>query len=118
MLTIFDDSFREDLNSTNGTRFNGHNIKKHLLKFGNVIVTGKHGLRHENANSAADDETEKTVLTRPKCQQPANSSSVAPSNVEYEPAKQPVSPPTLEHAKLQVLNGTGADRELPLTKPR
>tara|TARA_B100001059_G_scaffold44637_1_gene37018 strand:+ start:524 stop:919 length:396 start_codon:yes stop_codon:yes gene_type:complete len=28
-----------------------------------------------------------------------------------------VSPPPLEHAKLQVLNGTGAGQELPRTKP-
>ena len=71
LLTIFDESCREDLDSTNGTQVNGHNIKNHPLKLGDVIVNGKHGLRHENANSAADDETEKTVLTRPKSQQPA-----------------------------------------------
>ena len=32
LLTIFDDSFREDLDSTNGTEVNGHNIRKHRLK--------------------------------------------------------------------------------------
>ena len=82
-----------------------------------MIVIGKHELRYENANSAADDDTEKTVLIRPKPQQPTYPSSVASNDVEYEPAKQPVLPPPLEHAKLQILNGTGAGKELPLTKP-
>ena len=82
-----------------------------------MIVISKHALGSENANSAADDDTEKTVLIRPKPQQPAYPSSVAPNDVGYEPARQPMSPPPLEHAKLQILNGTGDGRELPLTNP-
>lgn len=117
LLTIFDDSFLEDLDSTNGTQVNGHNIRKHPLKNGDVIIIGKHELRYENANSATDDDTEKTVLIRPKPQQPAYPSAVASNDVEYEPAKQPMSAPPLELAKLQILNGTGAGKELPLTKP-
>ena len=44
LLTIFDDSFLEDLDSTNGTYVNGRPITKHPLKNGDVIVIGKHEL--------------------------------------------------------------------------
>ena len=118
LLTIFDDSFLEDLDSTNGTQVNGHNIKKHPLKNGDVIVIGKHELRYENANSVADDDTEKTVLIRPKAQQqPSYPNPAASNDVEYEPVQAAATKPPLEHAKLQILNGTGAGKELPLTKP-
>jgi pSer/pThr/pTyr-binding forkhead associated (FHA) protein len=53
LLTIFDDSFLEDLDSTNGTYVNGRPITKHPLKNGDVIVIGKHELRYINESSAA-----------------------------------------------------------------
>ena len=63
LLTLFDDSFLEDLNSTNGTYVNGHAISKHPLKHGDVIVIGKHELRYINKSlSTADDD--KTVLIK------------------------------------------------------
>ncbi len=113
LLTIFDDSFLEDLESTNGTYVNGQPVKKHPLKNGDVITIGKHELRYLNDNLSAADDGEKTVLIRPKVQQPTYPSSVAPNEIEYEPglAKQ-----KLEEAKLQILNGTGAGKELPLMK--
>jgi predicted component of type VI protein secretion system len=119
LLTIFDDSFLEDLNSTNGTFVNGQRITKHPLRSGDVITIGKHELRYLNKNSAAiEDDGEKTVLIRPKATAtpPTYPSSVAASSheVEYEPVKVERSP--LETAKLQILNGSGAGKELPLRK--
>ncbi len=118
LLTIFDDSFLEDLDSTNGTFVNGQPIKKHPLRSGDVITIGKHELRYINANSAAmDDDSEKTVLIRPKAapQAPSYPNSVAPSHeVEYEPVKAETS--SIDSAKLQILNGSGAGKELPLKK--
>jgi pSer/pThr/pTyr-binding forkhead associated (FHA) protein len=114
LLTLFDDSFLEDLNSTNGTYVNGHAISKHPLKHGDVIVIGKHELRYINKSlSTADDD--KTVLIK---RQPEFSTypGTKPNN---EPIDMPRSPTQegLDTAKLQILNGKGAGKELLLRKP-
>jgi pSer/pThr/pTyr-binding forkhead associated (FHA) protein len=63
IINILNDSFLEDLNSTNGTYVNGKLIKKHALQHGDVITVGHHQLRF-----VEDDE----LRTRrpPACQQP------------------------------------------------
>lgn len=112
LLTIFDDSFLEDLDSTNGTYVNGRPITKHPLKTGDVIVIGKHELRYVNeSNSASDDD--KTVLIR---RQPGMNTSPAPDL--NAPINMPDSKAAdLNDAKLQILNGKGAGKELALRKP-
>src|SRR5919109_3672005 len=66
IVTILDDSFLEDLGSTNGTYVNGKLIKKHALKNGDVIGLGKHELKYVNEHATADDEEfEKTMVIRP-----------------------------------------------------
>lgn len=110
LLTIFDDSFLEDLNSTNGTYVNGRPITKHPLKNGDVIVIGKHELRYINeSNSASDDD--KTVLI--KRQSGLNTS---PGTNMNEPIDMPGNTADLSAAKLQILNGKGAGKELALQK--
>src|SRR2546426_12831539 len=42
IINILNDSFLEDLNSTNGTYVNGKLIKKHALQHGDVITVGHH----------------------------------------------------------------------------
>jgi len=42
ILTILNDSFVEDLDSTNGTFIAGNKISKHALQNGESIVIGKH----------------------------------------------------------------------------
>ncbi|PUA16280.1 FHA domain-containing protein [Glaciimonas sp. PCH181] len=37
IITVYNDSFLEDLNSTNGTQVNGHPITKHFLQHNDVI---------------------------------------------------------------------------------
>src|ERR1700745_1796820 len=44
IINILNDSFLEDLNSTNGTYVNGKLIKKHALQHGDVITCGHHQL--------------------------------------------------------------------------
>ena len=48
IITILNDSFLEDLDSTNGTFVNGKLVKKHALKHGDVITIGKHELKYVN----------------------------------------------------------------------
>lgn len=64
IINILNDSFLEDLNSTNGTYVNGKLIKKHALQHGDVITIGHHQLRFsdEPAAEAEQDEFEKTMV--------------------------------------------------------
>ncbi len=45
IVTIGNDSFLEDLGSTNGTLVNGKTIKKHVLQHADVIEFGKYQLK-------------------------------------------------------------------------
>src|ERR1019366_215905 len=62
IINILNDSFLEDLNSTNGTYVNGKLIKKHALQHGDVITAGHHQLRFVEDDEAQQDEFEKTMV--------------------------------------------------------
>ncbi|MGB5397744.1 MAG: FHA domain-containing protein, partial [Gammaproteobacteria bacterium] len=64
ILTILNDSFIEDLGSTNGTFINGNKITKHALQPGEVIVIGKHELKYINEAADAGGDFEKTMIIR------------------------------------------------------
>jgi len=168
IINILNDSFLEDLNSTNGTYVNGKLIKKHALQHGDVITIGHHQLRFSDEQSSVteQDEFEKTMVI-PAGQQNADQLAAAekaaekaavvagyaetakPSAVRDDlkvdmpdagprPARDSVAPQTrpepvahtatsagidpsnapnaLPLAKLQVISGAFAGRELELTK--
>jgi pSer/pThr/pTyr-binding forkhead associated (FHA) protein len=151
IINILNDSFLEDLNSTNGTYVNGKLIKKHALQHGDVITIGHHQLRFsdQQAHEPEQDEFEKTMVI-PAGQQNAEQLAKAELAAEAaaasrqdkaaaervdvkvdmpkakpEPASHtetaagldPSSAPNaLPLAKLQVLSGSFAGRELELTK--
>ena len=73
IINILNDSFLEDLNSTNGTYVNGKLIKKHALQHGDVITVGHHQLRFsdQQTNQTEQDEFEKTMVI-PASQQDAD----------------------------------------------
>ena len=73
IINILNDSFLEDLNSTNGTYVNGKLIKKHALQHGDVITIGHHQLRFadQQLNDTEQDEFEKTMVI-PAAEQDAN----------------------------------------------
>jgi len=67
VINILNDSFLEDLNSTNGTYVNGKIIKKHALQHGDVITVGHHALRFvDSETDAPADEFEKTMVIAPR----------------------------------------------------
>ena len=70
IINILNDSFLEDLNSTNGTYVNGKLIKKHAMQHGDVITVGHHQLRFvdQQDGSADQDEFEKTMVITPSSQ--------------------------------------------------
>src|SRR5210317_1356434 len=70
IINILNDSFLEDLNSTNGTYVNGKLIKKHALQHGDVITAGHHQLRYvddevQETDVGPDDEFQKTMVIEP-----------------------------------------------------
>ena len=68
IVTILQDSFLEDLGSTNGTVVNGQPIKKHFLQNSDIIELGKYKLRYVNeavTGQAKAADFEKTMVLRP-----------------------------------------------------
>ena len=69
IVTILNDSFLEDLGSTNGTLVNGKPVKKHFLQNNDVIELGKYKLKYIGeapaAAAAAAADFEKTMVLRP-----------------------------------------------------
>ena len=66
IVTILNDSFLEDLDSTNGVVVNGEQVKKHFLQNNDVIEIGKYKMKYLNdqqtQTTAADFE--KTMVLR------------------------------------------------------
>jgi septal ring-binding cell division protein DamX len=92
IITILNDSFIEDLNSTNGTLVNGKPIKKHFLQNNDVIEIGKHKLKYFNdapaqAGGGAGD-FEKTMIIRKPPTAPAGGAA-APAVKPPQPAAAP-----------------------------
>ena len=56
IVTILNDSFMEDLGSTNGTLVNGNPVKKHILQSNDVIEIGKYKLKYVSEQAAGQDE--------------------------------------------------------------
>lgn len=137
VVTILNDSFLEDLNSTNGTLVNGQTVKKHFLKNGDVIELGKYKLKYvaEQTAQAEAADFEKTMILRPNMARPAPAAvaaSAAPAATGAAqkafadnqsrgvapppaPAAAAVAAPVVAGA-IQLLNGANAGRELELVK--
>ena len=164
IINILNDSFLEDLNSTNGTYVNGKLIKKHALQHSDVITIGHHQLRFSDvqSNETEQDEFEKTMVILTGKQNadqlakaekladeaaaavkiepqeeaaaavkldPEDAAALEPAPPPPAPRVEPIShsatvtgftpasmPNALPLAKLQVLSGAFAGRELELTK--
>ena len=68
IVTILNDSFLEDLGSTNGTVVNGNPIKKHFLQNNDVVELGKYKLKFVSEGAAqptAAADFERTMVLRP-----------------------------------------------------
>jgi pSer/pThr/pTyr-binding forkhead associated (FHA) protein len=142
IVTILQDSFLEDLGSTNGTVVNGQSIKKHFLQNNDIIELGKYKLKYVNetpAGVAKAADFEKTMVLRPGAVTPApGPASVPAAQAAPAPAAakmgdtaqgpattmppvsaaapKPAAAPQ-KSAALQLLSGANAGKELDLTKP-
>lgn len=142
IVTILNDSFLEDLDSTNGVTVNGVAIKKHFLQPNDVIEIGKYKLKYMNeqhgGQHAEPEDFERTMVMRAPASKPQTGASaheatgkftvptspqaVAPPAAVLPPAAAPApaqpAPQTgsTPAAALQILTGPNAGRELDLVK--
>ena len=140
IVTILNDSFLEDLGSTNGTMVNGNPVKKHILQNNDVIEIGKYKLKYvaeagaavKKAEAAVED-FEKTMIMRGPPKAPAAAPKVtatqslpaggvkpavppqgAPAGAPAPAAPAPA--PGQPVATIQILTGGSAGKELALVK--
>ena len=105
IITMLQDSFLEDLGSTNGSYVNGKLVSKYALKDCDVIMIGRHELKYINKNAtSADDVFEKTMSINPGLAQAAVYSAKKSADVGM----------SLCH--LSILNGPNAGKEMELNK--
>lgn len=142
VITILNDSFLEDLDSTNGVMVNGAQVKKHFLQNNDVVEIGKYKLKYLNdqptQTTAADFErtmvlrgpvagaarkTESTTATKPQAAVQATQSGSAlhsDSTSKFPQASQSMGgmPPVTGSpiAAVQILTGPNAGKELELVK--
>jgi len=107
VLTIFNDSFIEDLESTNGTLISNRKITKQALVNNNSIVIGNHQLKYINANTKEKNDFVETMVIQPGNTTPSNKkdtiTAISPTAVSAP-------------AKLRLMSGENKGKELPLTK--
>jgi pSer/pThr/pTyr-binding forkhead associated (FHA) protein len=123
VITILEDSFLEDLGSTNGTYVNGKLVKKHALENGDNITLGKYQITYQNGSGEQDFE--KTMIIRPGeagMPEEAGGREIDKSvqkisaAIASEAATTAASPMANREACLQLLSGANAGKELVLTK--
>jgi pSer/pThr/pTyr-binding forkhead associated (FHA) protein len=140
VITILNDSFLEDLGSTNGTFVNGQSVKKHFLQNGDTIELGKYRLKYvsEVPQQTAAADFEKTMILRPgaaKSATPAAAPAAAPApsappaaptpaahtstspGMAAQPQAAPAAgAPALPLGVIQLLSGGNAGKEMDLVK--
>ena len=141
IVTILNDSFLEDLDSTNGLEVNGVVVKKHFMQPNDIIGIGKYHIKYINdqASQTAPADFEKTMILRAPVKpatgteaaektgkfgipSAATAQVVVPANTAATPAAAP--PPSAapaaatapQAAAVQILTGPNAGKELDLVK--
>lgn len=119
VVTILNDSFLEDLGSTNGTLVNGAPVKKHILQSNDLIEIGKYKLKFiaegpgPQAAAPPVEDMEKTMVLRPGA---ATVRPAPPPVAAPPPAAQPAPAASPAVATIQLLSGPGAGKALEITK--
>ncbi len=121
ILTIRNDSFIEDKNSTNGTYLNGSLINKKPLTHNDVIKIGKHEIKYINADAQLDDAFGKTMIINPDSdgmQETESSAAIDQSvnRIAAEIASSDKGSISQKRAKIRLTSGANTGKELSLTK--
>lgn len=115
VVTILDDSFLEDLNSTNGTLVNGQAIKKYVLKNNDVVELGKYKLKYmtEAAIDSTDNGAASIAAGIPRSPEPARTFSDTQITIPRPMAQPPAAVPAVT---IRLLTGPNAGKALDLAK--
>ena len=115
IVTILNDSFLEDLNSTNGTLVNGQPIQKHVLKNNDIIELGKYKLKFlaEEPVTYTDNGPALRAAGLPTYPEPER--TFADTQVMI-PRPQAAPAPPAPKATIRLLNGPNAGKVLELAK--
>ena len=139
VITILNDSFLEDLGSTNGTFVNGQSVKKHFLVNGDTVELGKYRLKYvsEVPQQTSSADFEKTMILRPGAAKapapgpatatpaapPAAPAAAVPAHLSTSPGMAPPPPaatpsaaPAMPLGVIQLLSGGNAGKEMDLVK--
>jgi pSer/pThr/pTyr-binding forkhead associated (FHA) protein len=113
IFTIGEDSFVQDLNSTNGTFVNNKRVAKHHLENGDVVTIGNHSLTYLNEKaSKSGPDFAKTVIINPQKQEEMLAQAGKPAPVVSKEAS-PVAEPRL--GSLFILSGANNGKRIDLT---
>ena len=111
IFTIGEDSFIQDLNSTNGTFINNKRIAKHHLEDGDVVMIGNHTLAYHNENAAKSaSNLAKTVILSAQKQDDIVSQVARASRPEVAKTQEPP-----KQGSLFILSGTNNGKRIDLT---
>lgn len=121
ILTVLNESFIEDMNSTNGTYLNGSLINKKPLTHNDVIKVGKHEIKYINENAQSGDDFGKTMIINPDSDgMPETEGSAAidqsVSRLAAEIASSDKGSISQKQAKIRLTSGANMGKELSLTK--
>ena len=123
IITILNDSFLEDLGSTNGTYVNGKLVKKHALQNADIVGIGKHELKYINEHAtSSESDFEKTMIIRPgMADQPAAAVEASARKAEEIAAPHAreaarAAEEELPLGRVHVLNGAAAGKEMEMRK--
>jgi pSer/pThr/pTyr-binding forkhead associated (FHA) protein len=114
IFTVGDDSFVQDLNSTNGTFVNNKRISKHHLENGDVVSIGSHSLGYINENAAQTTPNfAKTVIISPQKQEEMAAQAAKLAAAAKPPA--PKDPDAPKQGSLFILSGANNGKRIDLT---
>ncbi len=127
IFTVGNDSFVQDLNSTNGTLVNNKRISKHHLTNGDEIVIGKHSLSYvdENATRPPSDLAKTMIITPQKFEEMAASAAenAQAARAAEKPAVPPVvapapaaAPVSMRIGSIFILSGANSGKRIDLVK--
>lgn len=110
IVTILNDAFLEDLNSTNGTYVNGQPVKKHVLQNNDVVELGKYRIKFVADQAGVQSEQDEGVVFG------SATAGVAADATASGGVAGPSAAPAGSIGMIQILSGTHAGRTLELSK--
>src|SRR5712691_11510608 len=121
IFTVGEDSFIQDLDSTNGTFINNKKITKHHLKNGDIILIGKHSIIYVNDKvEKSADNFAKTLIINPAASKAAAQADAQKPTVVAGADKKPAEAASgvdTRQGAIFILSGANSGKRIELTAP-